>query len=513
MPYNPKIHFIPPLPPKREKRVGIYCRVSSNSAEQLKSLTAQVSALTRLTAAIPQWLLSDIYIDIASSKTGSSRKEFARMLEDCQSNNLDIILTKSISRFGRDTVDTLEALNQLKTLRVRVIFEQESLDTANTDSDLMISIIESVAQAENESRSDNIRWGIKQRAAQGTSKLYNRKCYGYTNDVDGNLIIDGTEAKNVQLIFDLYLQGESILGIIAELERLEIKSPTGKDKWSKRTIDVMLSNEKYIGDALLQKTYTVDFLTKKRVVNNGIVPQYYVENSHEAIIPREIFMQVQEELVRRSRGHISTSGKKRNFSANHVFSQIIFCGECGEIYRRVHWNNRGKKSIVWRCISRLENTGLACHSRTVQEDMIGLATVDAINKLLGQKDDFLITLKENIETVISETDNNLVYEIDKRLEELQKDLLRLANSKEDYNDIADEIYRLRDERHKVLAEEAGKKGSKQRLEEMVDFLNEQPTLLEEYDEQLVKKLIEKITVYDDKLTIEFKSGVEIDIEI
>lgn len=144
--------------------------------------------------------------------------------------------------------------------------------------------------------------------------------------------------------------------------------------------------------------------------------------------------------------------------------------------------------------------------------MIGLATVDAINKLLGQKDDFLITLKENIETVISETDNNLVYEIDKRLEELQKDLLRLANSKEDYNDIADEIYRLRDERHKVLAEEAGKKGSKQRLEEMVDFLNEQSTLLEEYDEQLVRRLIEKITVYNDKLTIEFKSGVEIDIE-
>lgn len=245
MPYNPKIHFIPPLPPKREKRVGIYCRVSSNSAEQLKSLTAQVSVLTRLTAAIPQWLLSDIYIDIASSKTGSSRKEFARMLEDCQSNNLDIILTKSISRFGRDTVDTLEALNQLKTLRVRVIFEQESLDTANTDSDLMISIIESVAQAENESRSDNIRWGIKQRAVQGTSKLYNRKCYGYTHDKEGNLIIKDDEAKNVTKIFDMYLYGKSVIGIVAELERLGVKSPTGKDQWSKRTIDVMLSNEKY----------------------------------------------------------------------------------------------------------------------------------------------------------------------------------------------------------------------------------------------------------------------------
>jgi hypothetical protein len=183
----------------------------------------------------------------------------------------------------------------------------------------------------------------------------------------------------------------------------------------------------------------------------------------------------------------------------------------GEIYRRVHWNNRGKKSIVWRCVSRLENTGLTCHSRTVLEDMIGLATVEAINKLIGQKDGFLTILKENIETVISETDNNIVAEIDKKLEELQKDLLRLANSKEDYNDIADEIYRLREERHKALAEEAGKKGSKQRLEDMEKFLNEQSTLLEEYDEQLVRRLIEKITVYEDKLTVEFKSGTMIDV--
>lgn len=167
------------MPPKREKRVGIYCRVSTNSADQLKSLTAQISALTRLTSANPSWLLVDIYIDIASSKPGSSRKEFTRMLKDCQSRDLQIIIIKSISRFGRDTVEILDALNQLKVLGVRVIFEQEVLDTADTDNDLMISIIEAIAQAENESRSDNIKWGIKQRAAQGSSKLYNRKCYGY----------------------------------------------------------------------------------------------------------------------------------------------------------------------------------------------------------------------------------------------------------------------------------------------------------------------------------------------
>lgn len=305
MPYNPKIHFIPPLPPKREKRVGIYCRVSSNSAEQLKSLTAQVSALTRLTAAIPQWLLSDIYIDIASSKTGSSRKEFARMLEDCNSHNLDIILTKSISRFGRDTVDTLEALNQLKTLGVRVIFEQEDLDTANTDSDLMISIIEAIAQAENESRSDNIKWGIKQRAAQGTSKLYNRKCYGYKNDVDGSLIIDDEEAKNVQLIFDFYLQGKSIIGIIEELEKLGIKSPTGKDKWSKRTIDVMLSNEKYIGIV--------------RLLNSGKYEAHYIsEDNNPSIISDEQFKAVQIEKANRSnviKGEDGNQRKNKKYSS------------------------------------------------------------------------------------------------------------------------------------------------------------------------------------------------------
>lgn len=301
MQYNSKVHFIPPKPPKRERRVGIYCRVSSNSSEQLKSLSAQISALTKLTAATPQWLLVDVYMDIASSKTGSTRKEFDRMLEECKSHNLDIILTKSISRFGRDTVDTLEALNQLKTLGVRVIFEQEDLDTANTDSELMISIIEAIAQAENESRSDNIKWGIKQRAAQGTSKLYNRKCYGYKNDVDGSLIVDDGEAKNVQLIFDSYLQGKSIIGIIEKLERLEIKSPTGKDKWSKRTIDVMLSNEKYIGTV--------------RLLNSGKNEVHYVsENNNPSIISDEKFQAVQIEKSCRSNVVKDGTEKKRKAS-------------------------------------------------------------------------------------------------------------------------------------------------------------------------------------------------------
>ena len=282
-----KVHFIPPKPQKRDKRIGIYCRVSTNSLEQLQSLAAQVSHLTKITAATPQWLLADVYIDISSSKTGSLRKEFNRMLDDCTSHKLDIIFTKSISRFGRDTVETMEALSKLKSAGVRVIFEQEELDTANTDSDLMISIIESFAQAENESRSENIKWGIKQGAASGTSKLYDRKCYGYKHNEDGKLIIDEETAENVKIIFDLYLRGQSVLGIIKELEKRKILSPTGKEKWCKRTIDVMLSNEKYTGDVRLLKTGKSEI-------------HYLATDNNPAIISKEVFEAVQIEKARRS---------------------------------------------------------------------------------------------------------------------------------------------------------------------------------------------------------------------
>ena len=287
MPNNPKVHYIPANPPKSEKRVGIYCRVSTNSTEQLQSLVAQVSHLTKLTATIPQWLLSDVYMDIATSKTGSSRKEFNRMLADCKSHKLEIVITKDVSRFGRDTVEVLDAFNQLKALNVRVIFEGNSLDTANTDSDLMVAVMESIAQAENESRSENIRWGIKQRAAQGTSKFYDRKCYGFKHDKDGHLVIDEENAKNVKLIFNLYLSGQSVVGIIKELEKRKILSPTGKAKWCKSTIDVMLSNEKYTGDVELLKS------GKSEV-------HYLASGNNPAIISKEMFEAVQIEKKRRS---------------------------------------------------------------------------------------------------------------------------------------------------------------------------------------------------------------------
>ena len=300
-----KVNIIPPKPQKREKRVGIYDRVSTNSVEQLESLTTQLSHLTRVTAASLQWLLSDVYMDIIIGKTGFLRREFNRMLDDCQSNKLDIILTKNISRFGQDTVEILDALNQLKRFGVRVIFEQEELDTANTDSNLMISVIESIAQAENESRSENIRLGIKYRAAAGTSKLYDRKCYDYENDEEGHLIIDEEKAQNVKLIFDLYLSGQSILGIIKELERQNILSPTGKEKWCKRTVDVMLSNEKYTGDVKILKSGKSDV-------------HYLASDNNPEIIPKEVFEAVQIEKARRSnviKGENGSQRKSKKYSS------------------------------------------------------------------------------------------------------------------------------------------------------------------------------------------------------
>lgn len=298
MEYNPRVQIIPAKPKQRDKRVAIYARVSSNSVEQLNSLTSQISGLTRLTAANPTWLLVDTYIDIASSKTGSNRKEFNRMLEDCTANKVDIVLTKSISRFGRDSLEILSALEQLRETNTRVIFETEEIDTEKTDSRLMISIIESFAQAENESRSDNIKWGNKQRAANGTSKLYDRKCYGYTKDENGKLAILDEEADVVKMIFDWYLQGDSVGVIIKKLQQQNVKTSTGKDKWSKRAIDEMLSNEKYTGNViLLKKTLNSErFLSKK---------------NHPAIISEETFKAVQIEKGRRSNIVVGEDSVKR----------------------------------------------------------------------------------------------------------------------------------------------------------------------------------------------------------
>ncbi|KXG42666.1 recombinase family protein [Tepidibacillus decaturensis] len=294
-----KIWYIPARNDRLEKKVGIYCRVSTNEKEQLYSLAAQISALTRAVANVSQWRLADVFIDIASAKGEIPRREFERLLRECEAHNISVVLTKSISRFGRDTVETLSAINRLKAAGVRIIFEQENLDTDEVDSNLMISVMESLAQAENESRSGNIRLGLAMRAANGTSGLYKRKLYGYTKDKDEELVIDDEQAKVVRDIFRWYLDGASVLGIIKKLSDAGIPSPTGKGTWSKRSIEKMLENEKYTGTVTLLDSATQEY-------------RYQMKECHPPIITESEFRAVQQEKKKRSNIVRDDDGKHRS---------------------------------------------------------------------------------------------------------------------------------------------------------------------------------------------------------
>lgn len=293
-----KVRVIPSNTNEPMKHVVIYARVSSNSMEQLDSLKAQISGLTKFVSGQRNWKLVDIHIDIASSKKGSARPAFHKMIEECKAGLTDIVVVKNISRLGRDTVEVLDAINTLRESQVRIIFKQEELDTLTVGSSLLISTIEACTQAENETRSANIKWGIKQRASNGSLGFYRRKCYGYVKDKNGDLVINEEQAAIVRLIFDLYLGGKSILGIVKELKERGIKSPTGKDNWPKRSIEEMLSNEKYIGIAVVN-------------VDGEDGQIYKLNNSHPAIISNEIFDDVQEEKLKRSNVELTDDGIRR----------------------------------------------------------------------------------------------------------------------------------------------------------------------------------------------------------
>ncbi len=293
------------------------------------------------------------------------------------------------------------------------------------------------------------------------------------------------------------------------LEADGILTGAGKERWRPETIKKMLSNEKYIGDALLQKTYTVDFLTKKRVKNEGIVPQYYVENSHQGIIPKDLFMQVQEEMIRRA--NMKAGKKKRVYSSKYALSSLVFCPKCGDIYRRVAWNNRGKHSIVWRCCTRVQGGPNACDAETFMEEDLQMATVAAFNTLYSSRDSMLEILKNNIAEVIDSPESTLDG-VQTRLEEVQQELLKKANSKQNYDTLVQEIMDLREKKQNIMVEAAEQNGYKKRITELEEYLQNYQQELIEYDDQLVRLHIQRIMVYSNHFEIEFKAGFKLNIE-
>lgn len=495
----------------KKLRVAAYCRVSTDNEEQAGSYETQVKHYREFISTNPEWTLVDVYADEGISATSTkNRSDFTRMIEDCKKGLVDMIFTKSISRFARNTVDCLNYIRMLKDMNIPVFFEKESINTMDSRGETLLTIMASLAQQESESLSKNVKLGVQYRFQQG-KVMVNASCFlGYDKDKNGKLIVNPREAEIVKRIFREYLEGASCLKIAKGLERDGILTARGNPHWHDSTIRKILENEKYMGDALLQKTYTVDFLNKKRVKNNGIMPQYYIEGNHEAIIPKDLFLKVQEEMARRS-SERDANGIRKGFSANHCFSQIVFCAECGGQYRRIHWNNRGKKSIVWRCVTRLTDKE-KCRSRTVNEDDLISAFLAALNEMLGNSSEYLERLKMNLETAVNMSDPMTAESLAARMSELQQELIDRTEKRENYDDLTDEILKLRELQEQKGMDDAAMMEHKKRIEELQSFICSQPSEIEEFDETLVRKLIAKVTVYEDYLEFKFKSGVMVSVE-
>ncbi|MSS11820.1 MULTISPECIES: recombinase family protein [Clostridia] len=517
-------------PQMKAMRVAAYCRVSTLQEQQETSYEAQVNYYTEKIENNPSWKLAGIYADDGKSATSTkNRSNFQAMIEDCMAGKIDMVITKSISRFARNTVDSLMNIRKLKEKNIAVFFEKEGINTLDGSGELLVTILSSQAQEESRNISENCHWGIVRKFESGKVIVNHSKFLGYTKDKDGNLVIIPEEADLVRRIFRLFLEGNSSYKIKRILEADGILTVTGKTVWQATVIDKMLSNEKYMGDALMQKTYTVDFLTKKKVINKSIVPQYYIEDNHEAIIPKELYQRVQEEKARRGAIYRPASKKvdapsiKGKYSAKYVLSDIMVCAECGQPYRRQVWSKYGMKKAVWRCDNRLKHGSKRCkHSPTLKEDSLHEAIMTAINNVVEDQGEFVQAFRENVIRIIgSYSAQAEPTEYDEQIEQLQQEMMKLIEESakaecaddtfdKEYRIIADEIKELRKKKAKVLQERHLAESYEQRLHEMSSYTKKINYLKREFDDDLVRRLLKIIRVISEsKIEIQFQSGIVI----
>ena len=517
-------------PQMKALRVAAYCRVSTLQEQQETSYEAQVNYYTEKIENNPSWKLAGIYADDGKSATSTkNRSNFQAMIEDCMAGKIDMVITKSISRFARNTVDSLMNIRKLKEKNIAVFFEKEGINTLDGSGELLVTILSSQAQEESRNISENCHWGIVRKFESGKVIVNHSKFLGYTKDKDGNLVIIPEEADLVRRIFRLFLEGNSSYKIKRILEADGILTVTGKTVWQATVIDKMLSNEKYMGDALMQKTYTVDFLTKKKVINKSIVPQYYIEDNHEAIIPKELYHRVQEEKARRGAIYRPASKKvdapsiKGKYSAKYVLSDIMVCAECGQPYRRQVWSKYGVKKAVWRCDNRLKHGSKRCkHSPTLKEDSLHEAIMTAINNVVEDQGEFVQAFRENVIRIIgSYSAQAEPTEYDEQIEQLQQKMMKLIEDSaktecaddtfdKEYRIIADEIKELRKKKAKVLQERHLAESYEQRLQEMSGYTKKINYLKREFDDDLVRRLLQTIRVIsENKIEIQFQSGIVI----
>lgn len=523
---------------EKKLRVAAYCRVSTELEEQESSYEAQVEYYTRKIQETENWKLAGIYADDGKSATNTKKRDdFKAMIKDAEGGKIDMILTKSVSRFARNTVDSLLTIRKLKEKNVAVIFEKEGVNTLDGTGEILITILSSLAQEESRNISENTRWGVVRKFEKGKVIVNHNKFMGYTKNENGDLVIVPKEAEIVRLVFRLYLEGYSAGKIAKYLEEQKIKTATGLERWHDTVVLKMLRNEKYMGDALLQKTYTVDFMTKKKVMNKGIVPQYYVEDDHEAIIPKDLFYRVQEELARRAsvnKSAVTREKKKKGkhsskskYSSEYALTGILLCGECGQEYRRVTWARNGKKKIVWRCSNRLTNGTKYCKdSVTLEEGILNRAVMEAIHRITRNDGNFASALRQNVIRVIGSYGmEQEPDEYDGKIKAKQEEMVSLIAENaaissytdefdERYRRIAEEISTLKEEQLEARRKKKLAESYDQRLKDMDSFLKQQTYQMPEFDNDLVRRLIANIKVVSaDKLLIQFQSGIVMEQEI
>ena len=494
------------------RRVAAYARVSTDHEEQTSSYEAQVAYYTNYINRRSDWKLVKVYADEGVTGCNTKRREgFKNMVDDALSGHIDLIITKSVSRFARNTVDSLTTIRKLKEHNVECYFEKENIWTFDGKGELLLTIMSSIAQEESRSISENCTWGQRRRFEQGKYSVPFKRFLGYDMGKNGELIINHEQAKIVKRIFAEYIKGSSSHQIAKGLTADGIPTPGGKEKWHSGVIRNILRNEKYKGDALLQKVYTSDFLTKKKVKNTGQVPQYYIKDDHEAIIEREVFDLVQRKLEQQS--------KKRSCKV-HLFSGKLICGNCGGIYGSKTWHSNDKyKKVVWQCNDKFK--GKKCSTPTLSEDEIKTHFISAVNKLIAKKHQVIeayetiigdIYSTEKLEIKLSAA-NDEIKSIEEQIEKLIKENAARPLDQTEYEKKNKELFEKLDSaqaKHSELAIELHEVQEKRKdLERFLSQLKAAKAITE-FDENLWTSMVDHATVYSkDKVIFTFNDGTEI----
>ncbi len=513
---------------KKQLRVAAYCRVSTDDEEQLTSYEAQVSYYTDKITSNPDWVMADVFAD--EGKTGTSvksRKDFQRMIRQCRRGKIDLILTKSLSRFARNTLDTVKYTRELRQLGIPVIFEKENLNSISWESEFLLTLYGAFAQSESESISKNVSWGKRQAMKEGKVTIQYKHLLGYIRGADGKPEIVPDQAEIIRFIFKRYLAGDTLRAIKAQLEAEQVPYITGEVAWNLSTLQSILQNEKYCGDVIMQKTFRKDCISKETVVNTGQLPKYWTQNHHEAIVSREIFDAVQEETARRK---AMASGTKKSaptglgkYSSKHALTGLLICGECGTPYRRVVWSQKGMKRPVWRCVNRLDHGKTLCkHSPTLDEKPLQEAVLAAVNILMSRKDELSNgVVSEMIQElapvpgeVLSLADiERAIGDLARRFDQLMDETdgeESIQRNLDHFREISEQLAALKERKAHVLGVQAENELMAKRLQRAAAIMEAAPAEVTEWNESIVHQLVEEVKVLSkDEIKVTFRDGITI----